>query len=330
MITQTPRVQFIDVLRGFALFGILFVNAIDLSWAGMGWAQLHDRALPHDPLRDLMDVTVQTRFVPVFTVLFGTSMVFVIDGARARAARPWLVVVRRFAALAVIGALLAVIYPGNVLYEYAAAALVVSWIVVFLPRWVVLTLGVVLTVGAYAATGGGLAATPGLMLLGAGMARYDVPRALGRAGLAVAIVFGLAIVVAVPLVCWQLAADVGDPRFSTLGGTAGGVTAVAYVTGLSLLWRTPLRRPLTTVFEPLGRMALTNYVSAAVAVVVVAQVFQFSMSTTIAPVLLTALVLIGVQSACSRWWLARFTYGPLEWVWRSATWLQVPQWRRSG
>ena len=38
--------------------------------------------------------------------------------------------------------------------------------------------------------------------------------------------------------------------------------ACLYVCLLALLWRTPVRRALSAVFEPLGRMALTCYVTA--------------------------------------------------------------------
>ena len=31
------------------------------------------------------------------------------------------------------------------------------------------------------------------------------------------------------------------------------------------------------------------------------------------------MVVFGLQIAFSRWWLARFRFGPAEWLWRSAT-----------
>jgi uncharacterized protein len=30
------------------------------------------------------------------------------------------------------------------------------------------------------------------------------------------------------------------------------------------------------------------------------------------------------QVICSRWWLERFRFGPLEWLWRGATYGQFP------
>jgi uncharacterized protein len=44
--------------------------------------------------------------------------------------------------------------------------------------------------------------------------------------------------------------------------------------------------------------------------------------------LLFALVLFLVQVVVSRWWLQRFRFGPVEWLWRAATYLQVPPMRR--
>ena len=61
--TAPDRLVFIDVLRGFALVGILFVNAIDITGVGAGWVRAHATALPHDLVRDLLYATMQTRFV---------------------------------------------------------------------------------------------------------------------------------------------------------------------------------------------------------------------------------------------------------------------------
>jgi len=327
MTSSSERHRFIDVLRGFALFGILFVNAIDISRVGSGWVELHNTALPADPVRDLLYLTTQTRFVPIFNTLFGVSLFFVLQGARERAARPWLVMVRRLVGLVLIGAVLMLVYPGNVLTEYGVAGLVVLPIVLFAPRWLTLTVGVVLTVAGYALTGGGLAATPGLMLLGAGLAAYGIPKALGGSGRWVVVVFVVATAVGVPLAWAQVAEHSGDPRFSVIGGIAGGVTAVAYTTGLALLWRTPLRRGLAAFFEPLGRMALTNYVAAAVVLAAISAVVDFSMVTAVWPVVAIGFVLIVVQSVCSRSWLRRFAYGPVEWLWRTATWVRPAPWR---
>ncbi|NNF83310.1 MAG: DUF418 domain-containing protein, partial [Flavobacteriaceae bacterium] len=35
-----------------------------------------------------------------------------------------------------------------------------------------------------------------------------------------------------------------------------------------------------------------------------------------------AIVVIILQMLISKWWLSKFRYGPLEWLWRSATYLK--------
>lgn len=331
--TAGPRVEtrlrwrFIDSLRGFAVLGILLVNAIDIVGPGMARI-LGGGAVVPDPVQDALFLTVQTRFVPIFVFLFGMSLWMVLDGARARSPRPGLVLVRRLLGLAVIGGLLMLVYPGNVLVEYAVVGLLMLQVVYLAPRWVTLGSGVVLTGVAYAMFGGGLAATPGLILLGAGAAALGLPRVLETSGKAVAIVFALAAALTVPALMWQLTAP-GDPRFTNAGGIAGLVMAVLYVTALALLWRTRARRGIAAVFEPLGRMALTNYVAAAIVMALAARLVDFGQMTSVTPVVVLALVVIAAQSLLSRLWLRYFVYGPVEWLWRSVTWLRPAALRRA-
>ena len=332
-LAAAPRVEtrqrwhFIDSLRGFAVLGILLVNAIDIISPGMD-RLIAGGAIVPDPVMDALYLTVQTRFVPIFVFLFGMSLWIVLDGARVRTPRPGLVLVRRLLGLAAIGGLLMLAYRGNVLVDYAVFGLLMLPIVRFAPRWVTLGAGVALTGLAYAWLGGGLFATPGLILLGAGAAAFGLPRVLENSGKAVAIVFATAAVLTVPALMWQLTAP-GDPRFSNPGGIAGLVMAVLYVTGLALLWHTPARRVIAAVFEPLGRMALTNYVGAAIVMALVAQLWDFGQLTSVTPVVVLSLVVIAVQSVLSRLWLKRFVYGPVEWLWRSVTWLRPAAFRRS-
>ena len=42
----------------------------------------------------------------------------------------------------------------------------------------------------------------------------------------------------------------------------------------------------------------------------------------------TALVIFAVQVAFSHWWLARFRFGPAEWLWRSLTYRKAQPMRQ--
>lgn len=310
------RWHLIDALRGFALVGILFVNVPDITRLGSD--------IPFDQRQStLMDMilefAVQTRFVPIFAFLFGLSAMLVIQGARRRGTGALVPMLLRLGALLLIGIAHGLLYPGEILREYAICGILVLPLLLLLPRWAILSGGVVLTVAVYAVTGGGLTTLPGLFLAGAGAAAYGLPKMLDAGGRPVWITFLVATALAVPAVLWQTT-EPGDPRFTTAGGIAGGILAVVYVTGFALLWQTPVRRVLAAVFEPLGRMALTNYLAASVVFAVAGSIVPFRELDDLAAVSVGALVLIAVQSVLSRLWLRHFRYGPVEWVWRMATW----------
>ncbi|HEY5808300.1 MAG TPA: DUF418 domain-containing protein [Povalibacter sp.] len=84
----------------------------------------------------------------------------------------------------------------------------------------------------------------------------------------------------------------------------------------------PLRR-LMNLLTPGGRMSLTMYISQAVLCVPMYYGFGLGLYATIGQVnaLILGIVMFGLQLVFARWWLKHYHYGPLEWVWRSATYL---------
>jgi uncharacterized protein len=73
----------------------------------------------------------------------------------------------------------------------------------------------------------------------------------------------------------------------------------------------------------LGRMALTNYLMhCAIAAVIF---FGFGAYGKVGPAtaILLALVVYAIQIPLSAWWLNRYRFGPVEWIWRSLTYGRV-------
>jgi len=82
------------------------------------------------------------------------------------------------------------------------------------------------------------------------------------------------------------------------------------------------------VLAPLGRMALTNYLMQSIICAI--YFYGFALGHWGMPrsqQVLFVLVVCGLQIAFSQWWLARFKYGPMEWLWRGFTYRQVPAFR---
>ena len=174
--------------------------------------------------------------------------------------------------------------------------------------------------------------TVALMLIGAAVWRADLLRAGSRASQSL-------------------------PLVASIGLLAGGVLAVSQAKGwLRLGWREELSlERLSTVLlacgygativlatngakaqkllawaAPIGRMAFTNYLMQSV---IFGWVFYGYGLGLFAKLGVTAALAIGIgvyllQIVFSAYWLQRFLYGPVEWLWRSAMYgTRQPLWR---
>ena len=72
-----------------------------------------------------------------------------------------------------------------------------------------------------------------------------------------------------------------------------------------------------------GRMALTNYVLQCVVIEFMASRFGLGLHLRPYYYLLGAVILFASQLLLASCWLSHFRYGPLEWVWRTLTYLRI-------
>ena len=80
-------------------------------------------------------------------------------------------------------------------------------------------------------------------------------------------------------------------------------------------------------FSAVGRMAFTNYLMHSLVLTTLFYGYGFGLYGEIprAPQMLIVAGMLGLQLALSPWWLARFRFGPAEWLWRSLTyWKRQP------
>jgi uncharacterized protein len=95
--------------------------------------------------------------------------------------------------------------------------------------------------------------------------------------------------------------------------------AAGYVSATVLLLERPAWSRRLAIFAPAGRMALTNYLTQSVICVAVFYGGGLVGRVGVAAALAVSLAVFAVQMAWSAWWLARFHFGPAEWLWRSLT-----------
>lgn len=97
--------------------------------------------------------------------------------------------------------------------------------------------------------------------------------------------------------------------------------AAAYVAAFALLARRGWGQGFFNALMPVGRMALTNYLMQSVVSVCIYNGWGLGLITKlpVSRVALLCLVLFAGQMVFSRWWLGRYRFGPVEWLWRSLT-----------
>ncbi|MBN8528448.1 MAG: DUF418 domain-containing protein [Caulobacterales bacterium] len=108
------------------------------------------------------------------------------------------------------------------------------------------------------------------------------------------------------------------------------VLALGYACGLVVLCQSPKWRRGLSGLGAVGQMALTNYLMQSLFYMFVLNGFGLGwLRYAGATVCLgLAVALFAVQIAFSRWWLARYGFGPAEWLWRWAAYGRRPPLRR--
>jgi uncharacterized protein len=82
------------------------------------------------------------------------------------------------------------------------------------------------------------------------------------------------------------------------------------------------------VFGRAGRMALTNYMVQAAALDALASGYGLGLKLRPRVYVVAAALLFAAEATVSRAWLARYRFGPLEWLWRMLTYARLQPLRR--
>lgn len=106
---------------------------------------------------------------------------------------------------------------------------------------------------------------------------------------------------------------------------SGLIMALAYSAGLLLLFPRRSGASLQAALAPVGRMALTNYLLQTIICISLFYGFGLGLYGHVgaSQAALIAVAIFAVQIGISRLWLRTFRLGPVEWLWRMATYWQV-------
>ena len=104
---------------------------------------------------------------------------------------------------------------------------------------------------------------------------------------------------------------------------------LAYMAALTLGMLHPTWRPRLQILAPVGRMALTNYLLQSLICTTIYYGYGLGLFGTVGAMagIGLSLIIYVLQIPWSHWWLARFHFGPVEWLWRTLTYGRVQPFR---
>ena len=348
------RIESIDAIRGVALFGVLIVNLLQIFSISIFASYPDTPVLGADWLvQHLVGLVLASKAICLFSLLFGVGLAIQYERLLP-SGRPHYWLARRLAVLLALGLIhLLLVWNGDILTAYALAGFLVLPLLALPPRVLVAAAAALLAVQVLGplflysipwakeawlgehiemanrvyAEGSFLDVrlfsfaelppifwlhvsifprTLALFVFGAWLWKTGVLRRPDAFRPSLTAAAWTGIVAGTILTAADAPLDELGPVLMALG----------YGAALSLLLpRAPLLR---SAFAPLGRMAFTNYLLQSIVFGFVFYGYglgQFGrMGSADAFVLGAAFYVI--QLGLSRWWLARFRFGPVEWLWR--------------
>lgn len=372
-VAKAERIQILDILRGFAVFGILAVNIGGFASPVFYPGYIPPENLPwYDELAEtLMLFFAEGKFYTIFSFLFGLGFSVQMARAEAKGRDVRSFYPRRLWVLFGLGLLHTVLFwIGDILRMYALLGFALlafrnrSNRTLVTGAGVFFALGFVILALIGGPTGGGdvegmpmdvvamarqaynsdsfptvvifqvfagiisfviIALTQGasvmaLFLLGllAGRMKFFEHLSENESILKRIALWGLFIGLAFN----ALFVFVENPWWASLGFIIGApALAATYISGLSLLSLQARGAKLLAPVCQVGRMALSNYVLQSMVCSLIFNGYGLGLFEKVGVAGLWGITfaIYLVQIPLSAWWLSRFQFGPLEWVWRSLT-----------
>jgi uncharacterized protein len=104
------------------------------------------------------------------------------------------------------------------------------------------------------------------------------------------------------------------------------ILSAGYISGLALLYLQEDKRRFLLPFAAVGRMALTDYLMQSVLCTLFFYHYTTGLYGRVGPAigLIPTVLLYSAQVVFSNWWLQRYRFGPMEWLWRGMTYGKFP------
>ncbi|HUP64328.1 MAG TPA: DUF418 domain-containing protein [Thermoanaerobaculia bacterium] len=380
------RILLLDILRGFAVFGILVVNILyfsgPLEWVvAPRWTEVWNRVA-----NALITILFAGKFYSIFSILFGIGFAVQMIRSEERGLPLAGRYLRRLFVLFIIGIVHAsLIWYGDILHTYAFLGVFLLvfrriqkellLVLAFLSALVPVALFALGALAMSFAPDGALAGQPetlgeafgtaeslrvyatgswsevtaqrirdwvqlagySLFFMPSIFAMFLVGLWAGRSGVlrdltARRPLFKRLLMITLPIglagnVAVYVLRSMADPMLPTWTGALSQLAysigvpflALAYIAAIALM--VAGGSAAFSALAPVGRMALTNYLLHSIVCTLIFYSYGLGFYGQVGPwiAIPMALVIFILQIPLSAWWLGRFRFGPVEWLWRTAT-----------
>lgn len=368
-VQQNQRTAIVDMLRGWALLGVVLMNYIDYFYIGLG------QDYKPDHVAGVLEATGGILFAgkswTMLSMLFGYGFAVLMQNIAAKGMRPATFFTRRMLWLLLLATINSMLFFGDILKDYALlgiallllhrlpakAALIVSILLFvvaaplvsaylvrmkapgsmelvepYLPLlyshnpFKVLWFGLIGTFKFEFAALGYLITVHinmmGCFLLGLAAQKTDFFNRLAENKKALKWIFfsTLLLTVVFPLYYNFISKPTwGLYKYYRFGFINVICTMLFIVSALCWLYISGKLKAFFKNMQVIGRMTLTNYMMQNALALLLFSGFGLGLAQHKVHVgwyLLFAFVIYIIQIYGSRWWLQRYQYGPVEWVWR--------------
>lgn len=137
------RIELIDSLRGFSLFGILLANLLIFQYGLIGKDYLNELSIIDTVGYYFTKIFIETSSMPIFTFLFGYSLIKFVESIKKRQPKTRWVLIRRAIGLLVIGFLHgAFLWEGDILFFYGEISFFLLFFIYRKPKTLFISAGI--------------------------------------------------------------------------------------------------------------------------------------------------------------------------------------------
>lgn len=311
-LNHTDRVLSIDIIRGFALLGIYFVN---VPFMGVMTFGLDEGINPYIGL--FYDIFIDAKFYVIFSFLFGVSAYYFMRSQERKGFAYKKLFWKRAGWLLVFGILhYQFIWQGDILHSYALVGFVLPLFYKVSLRKVIVCAGIMLVLSYYTVQLPVNLEYLSLALFGLGIAKMNFFNEFSRYKNTMKKIAIIAFLLSLPIIILMIIDFINDTFFTSpfYIWLIGKLLAIVYITIILCACESEHIRKKLAPLASYGKMAFTNYLmQSIVTVFIVAPLIQ---SFTLVTQTLYCVVFLTIQVYVSTIIMKKYKYGPFEFVWR--------------